>query len=98
MTLSSSIILIILIIIQDGVVDFTPRRFRKTFRIHICNWLSISVPCRPDERMQLNCKVVVMSKGFGTISPRYAWIQSNLSSSGKVETFVTEHTQIFKDI
>eukprot|EP00983_Pelagomonas_calceolata_P131472 1161779-Pelagomonas_calceolata.AAC.11 len=32
--------------LQGGVVDFTPRRFRNTFRIHFCNWLSISVPCR----------------------------------------------------
>eukprot|EP00983_Pelagomonas_calceolata_P080487 1155164-Pelagomonas_calceolata.AAC.2 len=32
--------------VQDGVVDFTPRRFRKRFRIHFCNRLSISVPCR----------------------------------------------------
>eukprot|EP00983_Pelagomonas_calceolata_P130523 1161691-Pelagomonas_calceolata.AAC.7 len=32
--------------LQDGVVDFTPRRFRKTFRIHFCNNLSISAPCR----------------------------------------------------
>eukprot|EP00983_Pelagomonas_calceolata_P058736 1145619-Pelagomonas_calceolata.AAC.1 len=30
---------------QDGVVDLTSRRFRKTFRIHLCNWL-IPVPCR----------------------------------------------------
>eukprot|EP00983_Pelagomonas_calceolata_P042307 1138443-Pelagomonas_calceolata.AAC.7 len=48
--------------------------------------------------MQPICKVVVVSKGFETISPRYAWFQSSLSSSGKVETFVTDHTQIFEKI
>eukprot|EP00983_Pelagomonas_calceolata_P051540 1142462-Pelagomonas_calceolata.AAC.1 len=39
-----------------------------------------------------------MSNGFDTISPHYAWLQSSLSSSGKVETFVTDHTQIFEKI
>eukprot|EP00983_Pelagomonas_calceolata_P035047 1096182-Pelagomonas_calceolata.AAC.1 len=48
--------------------------------------------------MQPICKVVVVSKGFDTLSPRYAWFQSSLSSSGKVETFVTDHTQISKRI
>eukprot|EP00983_Pelagomonas_calceolata_P053430 1143288-Pelagomonas_calceolata.AAC.4 len=48
----------------------------------------------PNERMQLNCGVVIDSKGFNTASPRYAWCQSSLSSIGKVETFVTDHTQI----
>eukprot|EP00983_Pelagomonas_calceolata_P043520 1138938-Pelagomonas_calceolata.AAC.1 len=48
--------------------------------------------------MQPICKVVVVSKGFDTISPRYAWFQSSLSSSGKVETFVADHTQVYERI
>eukprot|EP00983_Pelagomonas_calceolata_P071110 1151072-Pelagomonas_calceolata.AAC.1 len=64
--------------------------------IHAC-WDSIRFQ-EPDECMQPICKAVVVSKGFDTISPRYAWFQSSLSSRGKVETFVTDHTQIFERI
>eukprot|EP00983_Pelagomonas_calceolata_P074402 1152545-Pelagomonas_calceolata.AAC.1 len=37
--------------LQDGVAVFAPRRFRKTFRIHLCRGLFIGVPCQPDERI-----------------------------------------------
>eukprot|EP00983_Pelagomonas_calceolata_P019270 605948-Pelagomonas_calceolata.AAC.1 len=46
--------------------------------------------------MQLICVAVIVSKGLNTISPCYVWFQSSLSSSRKVETFVTDHTQIFE--
>eukprot|EP00983_Pelagomonas_calceolata_P041796 1138208-Pelagomonas_calceolata.AAC.12 len=48
--------------------------------------------------MQAICEIVMVSKGLNTTSPRYAWFQSNLSSCGKVETFVTDCTQMFKRI
>eukprot|EP00983_Pelagomonas_calceolata_P067947 1149691-Pelagomonas_calceolata.AAC.2 len=48
--------------------------------------------------MQPICEVVIVSKGFNTTSPHYAWFESSLSSSGKVEAFVTDRTQMFERI
>eukprot|EP00983_Pelagomonas_calceolata_P015974 506654-Pelagomonas_calceolata.AAC.1 len=48
--------------------------------------------------MQPICKVVTVSKGLNMINPCYAWFQSSLSSSGKVEMFVTDHAQTFEII
>eukprot|EP00983_Pelagomonas_calceolata_P021223 665089-Pelagomonas_calceolata.AAC.1 len=77
------------IMLQEGVVVLTPRMLCKTFRIHLCSGLYISVPCR--EAVTINQQwEKTISSGIEADNLRFLCIDSQAFLVAEGEVIGTE--------